>query len=168
MFLAVAQKYKVSREDFWNVLVGNSIKHNHPLNSDFLHTLLMSLRLSERDYYWTKYINEIFYDESNRLMQLVKMYSSGQSIQMSKEQARQLLILCGWLLSSSNRMLRDYTSEAMIEILRNEFDLCIVILKAFEKVNDPYIIERLYGVVFGACCKRRKKGNTVYLSLIHI
>lgn len=164
-FLAVAQKYKVSREDFWNVLVGNSIKHNHPLNSDFLHTLLMSFRLSERDYYWTKYINEIFYDESNRLMQLVKMYSSGQSIQMSKEQARQLLILCGWLLSSSNRMLRDYTSEAMIEILRNEFDLCIVILKAFEKVNDPYIIERLYGVVFGACCKRRRKGNTVYIAL---
>ena len=165
VFLAVAQKYKVSREDFWNVLVGNSIKHNHPLNSDFLHTLLMSFRLSERDYYWTKYINEIFYDESNRLMQLVKMYSSGQSIQMSKEQARQLLILCGWLLSSSNRMLRDYTSEAMIEILRNEFDLCIVILKAFEKVNDPYIIERLYGVVFGACCKRRKKENTVYITL---
>lgn len=165
VFLAVAQKYKVSREDFWNVLVGNSIKHNHLLNSDFLHTLLMSFRLSERDYYWTKYINEIFYDESNRLMQLVKMYSSGQSIQMSKEQARQLLILCGWLLSSSNRMLRDYTSEAMIEILRNEFDLCIVILKAFEKVNDPYIIERLYGVVFGACCKRRRKGNTVYIAL---
>lgn len=165
VFLAVAQKYKVSREDFWNVLVGNSIKHNHPLNSDFLHTLLMSFRLSERDYYWTKYINEIFYDESNRLMQLVKMYSSGQSIQMSKEQAHQLLILCGWLLSSSNRMLRDYTSEAMIEILRNEFDLCIVILKAFEKVNDPYIIERLYGVVFGACCKRRRKGNTVYIAL---
>lgn len=165
VFLAVAQKYKVSREDFWNVLVGNSIKHNHPLNSDFLHTLLMSFRLSERDYYWTKYINEIFYDESNRLMQLVKMYSSGQSIQMSKEQARQLLILCGWLLSSSNRMLRDYTSEAMIEILRNEFDLCIVILKAFEKVNDPYIIERLYCVVFGACCKRRRKGNTVYIAL---
>ena len=165
VFLAVAQKYKVSREDFWNVLVGNSIKHNHPLNSDFLHTLLMSFRLSERDYYWTKYINEIFYDESNRLMQLVKMYSSGQSIQMSKEQARQLLILCGWLLSSSNRMLRDYTSEAMIEILRNEFDLCIVILKAFEKVYDPYIIERLYGVVFGACCKRRRKGNTVYIAL---
>lgn len=165
VFLAVAQKYKVSREDFWNVLVGNSIKHNHPLNSDFLHTLLMSFRLSERDYYWTKYINEIFYDESNRLMQLVKMYSSGQSIQMSKEQARQLLILCGWLLSSSNRMLRDYTSEAMIEILRYEFDLCIVILKAFEKVNDPYIIERLYGVVFGACCKRRRKGNTVYIAL---
>ena len=165
VFLAVAQKYKVSREDFWNVLVGNSIKRNHPLNSDFLHTLLMSFRLSERDYYWTKYINEIFYDESNRLMQLVKMYSSGQSIQMSKEQARQLLILCGWLLSSSNRMLRDYTSEAMIEILRNEFDLCIVILKAFEKVNNPYIIERLYGVVFGACCKRRRKGNTVYIAL---
>lgn len=165
VFLTVAQKYKVSCEDFWKVLIGNSIKYNHPLNSDFLHALLMGFQLNERDYYWTKHINSFFYDESNRLMQLVKLYSSGQSILMSKEQARQLLVLCGWLLSSSNRMLRDYTSEAMIEILRNEFDLCIVILKAFEKVNDPYIIERLYGVVFGACCKRRKKENTVYIAL---
>lgn len=166
VFLTVAQKYKVSCEDFWKVLIDNSIKYNHPLNSDFLHALLMGFQLNERDYYWTKHINSFFYDESNRLMQLVKLYSSGQSILMSKEQARQLLILCGWLLSSSNRMLRDYTSEAMIEILRNEFDLCIVILKAFEKVNDPYIIERLYGVVFGACCKRRKKENTVYIALV--
>lgn len=165
VFLAVAKKYNVSRTDFWNVLIGNSVKSCHPLNADFLHTLLMRYALSERDYYWTKYINGIFYDESNRLMQLVKMYSSGQSIQMSKEQARLLLILCGWLLSSSNRMLRDYTSEAMIEILRNELDLCIVILKAFEKVNDPYIIERLYGVVFGACCKRIKEKNRAYLIL---
>ena len=166
VFLTVAQKYKVSCEDFWKVLIDNSIKYNHPLNSDFLHALLMGFQFNERDYYWTKHINSFFYDESNRLMQLVKLYSSGQSILMSKEQARQLLILCGWLLSSSNRMLRDYTSEAMIEILRNEFDLCIVILKAFEKVNDPYIIERLYGVVFGACCKRRKKENTVYIALV--
>lgn len=164
-FLDVAQKYKVSCRDFWNVLIGNSIKRNHPLNSDFLHTLLMNLQLSERDYYWTQYINGLFYDESDRLVQLVEMYCSGQSILMNKEQARQLLILCGWLLSSSNRLLRDYTSEAMIEILRNKFDLCIVVLKAFEKVNDPYIIERLYGVVFGACCKRRKKKDSAYIAL---
>lgn len=84
---------------------------------------------------------------------------------MNKEQARKLLILCGWLLSSSNRILRDYTSQAMIEILRNEFDLCIVLLKAFAGVNDPYILERLYGVVFGTCCKRIKEKNQAYLIL---
>ena len=125
VFLAAAKKYNVSRTDFWNVLIGNSVKSCHPLNADFLHTLLMGYALSERDYYWTKYINGIFYDDSNRLVQLLRMYSSGKSLQMNKEQARKLLILCGWLLSSSNRILRDYTSQAMIEILRNKFDLWI-------------------------------------------
>lgn len=164
-FLAAAKKYNVSRTDFWNVLIGNSVKSCHPLNADFLHTLLMGYALSERDYYWTKYINGIFYDDSNRLVQLLRMYSSGKSLQMNKEQARKLLILCGWLLSSSNRILRDYTSQAMIEILRNEFDLCIVLLKAFAGVNDPYILERLYGVVFGTCCNRIKEKNQAYLIL---
>lgn len=60
VFLTVAQKYKVSCEDFWKVLIGNSIKYNHPLNSDFLHALLMGFQLNERDYYWTKHINSFF------------------------------------------------------------------------------------------------------------
>lgn len=74
-FLAAAKKYNVSRTDFWNVLIGNSVKSCHPLNADFLHTLLMGYALSERDYYWTKYINGIFYDDSNRLVQLLRMYN---------------------------------------------------------------------------------------------
>ena len=44
------------------------------------------------------------------------------------------------------RLLRDYTSKAMIEILKINFDLCEIILRKFENVNDPYIIERLYGI----------------------
>ena len=65
----------------------------------------------------------------------------------------------GWLLSSSNRWLRDYTSKAMIEILKEHFQLCEIILRKFENVNDPYIIQRLYGIVFGACCKRTDDGG---------
>lgn len=42
----------------------------------------------------------------------------------------------------------------MIEILKEHFHLCQIILAKFKKVNDPYIIQRLYGIVFGACCKK--------------
>ena len=42
----------------------------------------------------------------------------------------------------------------MIEILKEHFHLCQILLEKFKNVNDPYIIQRLYGVVFGACCKR--------------
>ena len=42
----------------------------------------------------------------------------------------------------------------MIEILKDHFQLCQHILEKFRDVNDPYVIQRLYGIVFGACCKK--------------
>ena len=83
------------------------------------------------------------------------MYDKGEKLKISNEKQMELLLtLFGWLLTSSNRWLRDYTSKAMIEILKEHFHLCQIILAKFKKVNDPYIIQRLYGIVFGACCKR--------------
>ncbi len=65
-----------------------------------------------------------------------------------------ILTLFTWLLSSSNRKLRDVTSKAMIEILKYDFELSEFLLRKFEDVNDPYIIQRLYGVIFGASTKK--------------
>ena len=163
-FLEYIQKYPCNREDLWSMLIGNSIKVNNPLNSDFLHFLLSSYDLNQRDYLWTIYINDIPSDDGGRLVQLIQMYNRGEKLEIINEkQIELLLILFGWLLTSSNRWLRDYTSKAMIEILKDHFQLCQLILEKFNNVNDPYVIQRLYGVVFGACCKRTK-GNLKQLS----
>ena len=45
----------------------------------------------------------------------------------------------------------------MIEILKEHFQLCQTILEKFKDVDDPYIIQRLYGIVFGAVCKRTER-----------
>ena len=37
--------------------------------------------------------------------------------------------------------------------------ICKKILEKFRDVNDPYVIQRLYGIVFGACCKREEELN---------
>ena len=50
--------------------------------------------------------------------------------------------------------MRDRISKAMIEILKDRFSLCSVILEKFKNVDDPYIIQRLYGIAFGAVMKR--------------
>ena len=127
---------------------------------------LMGYELNERDYLWTLYINNIFSDETNRITQLIQDYVRGEPVAMkSKKQTELLLTLFAWLLTSSDRTFRDYTSKAMIEIMKGDFDLCEVILRKFESVNDPYVIQRLYGVVFGACCKRKETPLNVFQSL---
>lgn len=149
------QKFPCEPDSLWKMLIGNSIKITHPLNADYLHSFLSKYALNHRDYLWTIYINKLTRDESDRIVQLIQMYDRGEKLETkSEKQVELLLTLFGWLLTSSNRWLRDYSSKAMIEILKEHFQLCQPILVKFQSVNDPYVIQRLYGVVFGACCKK--------------
>lgn len=153
-FRYLLNTYPYNSDDLFSMLIGNSLKVSNPLNADFLHSYLFPMDINERDFIWTIYINEAP-DEKTQLMSLAEMYSKGEKLQFSDpRQIELLLTLFSWLLTSSNRYLRDITSKAMIEILRENFQYCQVILEKFRDVNDPYVIQRLYGIVFGACCKR--------------
>ncbi len=155
-FIELLHKYPCRMDDLWAMLIGNSVKVSHPFNADFLHKLLSSYALNYRDYLWTVYINKLTWDESDRVVQLIQMYDRGEKLNAKNEkQVELLLTLFGWILASSNRWLRDYTSKAMIEILKEHFNLCKPLLHKFKDINDPYIVQRLYGVVFGAYCKRK-------------
>lgn len=159
-------KYPCEPGDLWKMLIGNSVKVSHPLNADFLHRFLLSYLLSKRDQLWTIYINGLTWDDADRIVQLIQMYNAGEKLEISDEkQVELLLTLFGWLLTSSNRWLRDYTSKAMIEILKEHFELCQTILEKFKDVNDPYVIQRLHGVVFGACCKRTSNDTMIFREL---
>ena len=158
------KKYPCKREDLWPMLIGNSVKIHHPLNADFLHAFLSGYKLNKRDCLWTIYINALPAETDNRIVQLVEMYNSGQKLVYKNEKQIELLLtLFGWLLTSSSRWLRDYTSKAMIEILKENFQLCIPMLEKFKGVDDPYVLQRLFGIVFGACCKR-SNGDFLTLS----
>ena len=148
------KKYPCRPEDLWPMLIGNSVKTSHPFNADYLHSFLCGYKLNKRDYLWTIYINQLTDNDTDRTIQLIEMYDRGEKLEITNEKQIELLLtLFGWILSSSNRWLRDYTSKAMIEILKEHFSLCQGILEKFKNVDDPYIIQRLYGIVFGACCK---------------
>lgn len=142
-----------NRDSVFNVLIENSVKQDNPLNAEFLHDVLYARPLNERDYLWSTYIND-FGDEYERLFQLVKFFDEGKKLENSREKNWLILLLFSWLLTSSNRVLRDKASKAMIELLKNDFSLCLPLLRKFESVNDPYVIQRLYGIVFGACTKK--------------
>lgn len=155
-FIALLNKYPCGPDDLWPMLIGNGVKVKHPFNADFLHEFLSRYKLNRRDYLWTVYVNKLTWDESDRVVQLIQMYDRGEKLEVKNEkQVELLLTLFAWILTSTNRWLRDYTSKAMIEILKEHFSLCKPLLEKFKDVNDPYVAQRLFGIVFGACCKRK-------------
>ncbi|MCK3942081.1 hypothetical protein HCC47_04305 [Streptococcus suis] len=154
LFRSIANHYPTDIDSVLRVLIENCSKEKSPLNAEFLHEILFTKKLSERDGFWLPFINQLAY-EDERVYQLISLYDNGDRINgLSKEKTKLILTLFTWLLSSSNRKLRDVTSKAMIEILKYDFELSEFLLRKFEDVNDPYIIQRLYGVIFGASTKK--------------
>lgn len=158
--------HKIAKETLWDVLIDCSTNPEHPLNAKYLNSILMPMSINQRDYLWTTYINGLT-NEDDRVFQMVNHYEHGNDLDLSDTTLDLLLTFFAWLLTSSNRYLRDKVSKAMIEILKVNFYFCENLLKTFENVNDPYVIQRLYGIVFGACVKRRAENKTVYSSLAH-
>ncbi|WP_314087236.1 hypothetical protein [Pseudolactococcus chungangensis] len=157
-------KNRIARSTILDVLIENSVKPNNPLNAEFLHEILINKPLNIRDYMWTIYINDLV-NEDNRIFQLINFLGEGKKVESSRENTRLLLVLFSWLLTSSNRLLRDKASKAMIELLKDDFSLILSLLKKFENVNDPYVIQRLYGIVFGACTKNLNVAEPEYKEL---
>lgn len=162
--LKLLKQYPFRRADLWHMLIVNSVKNTNPLNAEFLHSILLPLQMNKRDFIWTLYINgSEFADDNKRLIQIIDMYNHGKLILSNiPEQIGLILTLLGWFLTSSNRRLRDHVSKAMVEILKEHFEFCIVLLQKFQDVNDPYVLQRLYGIVFGACCKKAKPKIDTY------
>ncbi len=164
-FFDFAKKHSEQEDAFWETLITNSMKIEHPLNADALHTFLFDYSLAERDASWTIFINSLS-SEEYRIFQIIEFYEKGGTFKgVNKGTLKKCLILMSWILSSSNRALRDHTSRAMIAILKDNFELCEELLKAFSSVNDPYIIQRLYGIVFGACIRRTTENKEIYINL---
>ena len=163
-FFELINKYPVGREMVWNIFIENSAKEKSELNALGLTKLLERYDLNRRDYLWTTVINEM--NEEYRIISLAYYIESGNILKgLSDNKAFLLLITFTWMLSSSNRTLRDRVSKAMIEILKSHLTLCMQLLNKFKEVNDPYIIQRLYGIVFGAVMKRESEYKKEYEEL---
>lgn len=164
-FVKFINEYNVDNSTVISMLISNSTKPNHPLNAHFLDEKLFNCSISDRDLCWTVRINDKAGSES-RIMQLIKKFDQGfKDVDLPADQIWLLLLLFSWILTSSNRYLRDKCSKAMIEILKTHFDYCIKLLKHFENVNDPYVIQRLYGIVFGAVMKRTSSWANEFMEL---
>ncbi|MCI9527905.1 MAG: hypothetical protein HFH37_13580 [Lachnospiraceae bacterium] len=164
-FITYVNEHGAPRSSVLRVLVENSTKENHPLNALFLHTILENKPIAQRDCFWTTYINDLA-NREERLFQLVTYFDEGNLLNgLSESNTELLLILFTWLLTSSNRMLRDKASKASIELLKRNFCLCKPLLQYFEEVNDPYVTQRLFGIVFGATVKRCEPAMDTYREL---
>lgn len=75
-------------------------------------------------------------------------------------------LILGWLLISPNITLRNTYTKVLVLLLKDRIPILISLMKRFEKIDDPYIQERLYAIAFGCIVNQsdlyRKNINGLY------
>lgn len=153
-FFEFCLKNNITLDLFFEVLISCSLKKSSPLNAEFLHSYLLDMTINERDKEWTTYINDCFGSDESRVYQIITSLLNEanfiNNLVKDRDRTFLLLVLFSWILTSSNRKLRDETSKAMIVVLKHHLDLAIPLLNKFSNVKEPYVIQRLYGIVLGS------------------
>ncbi|MFL9483441.1 hypothetical protein ACI6Q2_11740 [Chitinophagaceae bacterium LWZ2-11] len=122
----------------------------HPLNAIFLGHILSLMSMSERDLAWTEYIRKRFVD----LQSFISEFESqcmieGEKSQITIQKQHVLANIIVWMLTSTNRTLRDSATRALYFYgikFSNEFSQLV-----YESlgINDPYVSERMLAALYG-------------------
>jgi hypothetical protein len=127
---------------------------NHPFNSDRFHGILMRQPMPKRDGFLQEYIRGYStYDDSGVAFPIRRLidwaWSPNISNNADSETVRLASQTLSWILSSTDIALRDQVTKALVNLLEQQPDALIFILKTFDEVDDLYIKERLYAVAYG-------------------
>lgn len=131
-----------------DILIGLSGR-NCSLNINETTRFFMQISLKDRDYHWTIYINDR-YVLGERVYNTIQYFLKSNIGYVTHNERLMYGQLLTWFLSSSNRELRDKDSRALIRLIKNDISAMAELLNIFSEVDDPYIISRLYGCVYGA------------------
>lgn len=150
------KEYVFSRElivnQFLDVLIQKSCVSNHPLNAHALTKILFQLNLPERDTFWTTKIS----NEDNNILKIINWsWENTDNISSNTVELYEIILI--WILSSTNRYVRDSSTKALASLFKQNPHTMVSMLEKFESIDDPYILERLYAAIFGGVVRSEEQ-----------
>lgn len=118
----------------------------YPLNAEFVDDLLSKLSVADRDLRWTEWIRNHAEDHFWNLDGLTESWKSIKD-RTNEDQLRALWVK--WLLTSTQRDLRDGATLALYWYGRGEPGALFKLTLSGLGTNDPYVPERLLAASFG-------------------
>lgn len=152
---------------FLEMSISMATKPDFYFNADRQHKFLYQLSLTERDTWWTTWLQHKYGERSdyNSVRRLIDWaWNEDSKPEISDESTRLAGVMLTWFLTSSNRYLRDAATKALVCLLQNRITILVKVLKQFEGVNDPYVYERLYAVAYGCALRTQDQQALVHLS----
>jgi hypothetical protein len=140
---------------------------DHPFNAKFWSKTLKSLSMAERDLSWTEFVREnssLFENYISEFERASKMTSLSS---IEEERLDLVAMYLMWVLTSSNRNLRDLVTRALYFYGRSfPLKFADLVYSSLE-TNDPYIWERMLCALYGVTmAKEYDFNNNTFVTVV--
>jgi hypothetical protein len=149
---------RLARTDYdWNethdVILTVATLPEHPFNAAFLNQRLRRDTMPERDAWWSIFLHNAWRSHG-AVDRLVDWASSvGHEDALEDETVDLCATALAWMLTSSNRQLRDRVTKALVALMTGRLGAVIRMVKRFADVDDLYVTERIYAVAYGTAMR---------------
>jgi hypothetical protein len=139
--------------DTLDVLLTVATLPGHPLNARFLDWRLREDGMPDRDAWWSVYLHQAWgtHGAVDRLVDWTSSVGPDKSI--DDETVDLCAITLSWMLTTSNRFLRDRATTALVSLLTGRLAAVVRLVDLFADVDDPYVAERVYAVAYGVAMR---------------
>ena len=163
--------FRLDSDEQFLKLVELSPIAGHPFNADRLFRILKREKMPKRDAFWLQHIRHFKgYDDNDFAFPIRRLidwaWSPEISSKLDLETARLTGMTLTWLLASTDRKLRDEATKAMVNLLEQQPDALLSILKAFKTIDDMYILERLYAICYGCVLRTKNRDNILAIAKV--
>lgn len=140
----------VRTEELFQVMFLMSPQPGNRLNADTFHRHLNQFSMPVRDSYFGFATYHALVDESSPIATLARWASKGPYPDYDDEVVELACVPLIWLMSSPNRFMRDWVTKALVQLLRGHLGVTTRLLARFWSVNDPYVVQRVLVICYGA------------------
>ncbi len=152
-------------QDTINVLVTIAMLPDHPFNAKFLDKRLRKDTMPDRDAWWSLYLHQAW-GTHGTVDRLVDWALSIDPVFEFEDEAIDLCaISLAWMLTTSNRFLRDRATKALVNLLTGRVAAMTRLLERFADVNDPYVADRVYAVAYGVAMRSHDRDAVSALAM---
>lgn len=132
-----------------DLLVSIATEPSNKFNALYLQGQLRSRTMPERDRLWSIYVAQNG-DHNGAIHILIDWALENGMGVIDPERRALAVIILSWLLSTTNRAVRDKATKALVCLLADHLELAAALLREFSKTDDLYILERLFAAAYGA------------------
>jgi hypothetical protein len=146
-------------DDTLDVLLTVATLPEHPFNANFLDQWLRKHPMPDRDSWWSTYLHYAWgnHGAADRLVDWAS--SVPPSAAVDDETVDLCATALAWMLTTSNRFLRDRATMALVSLLTGRLGAVVRLVERFADVDDPYVAERVYAVAYGTAMRSHNLGE---------